>query len=258
MDLDQVPGPALFLRGRTAVEKDGQAAVPQVSDAVAVGVAVEEELDLGEPLEEGFEGFSAKKALALRLIRENRKVVEENDSVACGNLLQRPFELLLELGGEVAVGGEQRGGNRRVEREEPPALAQMSAGHLIVSKAERGQRIGRRAEGGREIVVKQLFAIGFFRVLVVVAGQGEHLEFFMLEAIDELLGQGEFRFMGCRGEVACDQDSIDLVFLKDGKESGQVFRPDRLFAVEQVVEIAQPSLRTKLKRVPSRLGEVKI
>ena len=87
INIDQIPGGAIFLRCAAAIEDEGKMASAQVSDAVAVGMAMEKELDLGKSLEDVLERFSANETFSWGFISKKRKVVEEDHIVILGKVI---------------------------------------------------------------------------------------------------------------------------------------------------------------------------
>lgn len=96
------------MRCAPAIENNGQLIWPKVGNAMAVGVAMKVEADIGEFEQKGAKGVLSDQLVSWGFQFKNRKVVHQEDVVVGRDGREHFFQVLFDLLGKIAGRGEKR------------------------------------------------------------------------------------------------------------------------------------------------------
>ena len=183
---------------------------------------------------------------------EEGKVVEKDDLVVLGDLFEGFFEVCFDLWGKMSLRGEEGGGHGGIEPHEPEPFFELRVSHFVFFEVE-GTGFVKVAI---EKPIETPFAVAAAGIVVVVAGDGEDFKTFFFEELNKPFSHLEFDTPSSDSEVARDDYMGDTLFFEEVDELDEPVIGKLSPPAEEVVEVAEPTFRKKLKRAEGKRAKV--
>lgn len=117
--MDQVPRAVFSLRAASAIQNQGELVALEVSDGMAVRVAMQIDSDPGVALEEFLQGIAADEVAPGFVIRKKGVMVEKEKGIVFGNQPNGLFEIGFLFFREKTLGRIKVRRSGRIEGEDP-------------------------------------------------------------------------------------------------------------------------------------------